>query len=296
MLAGNTMLALHGLSKSYGERVALHPLTLEVRRGEILGIIGPNGAGKTTLLKLLTGLLRPTRGEVRWGGYTTPAEASRDLGYIPEESPLYEEMMVEDYLHFFAELYGVPRPTAGERIQRWLAALRLEPEGKRIAELSKGMRRKVTIARSLLHEPQVLIYDEPTSGLDPQTSRFILDFIRGLRQEGRTVLFSAHNLFQVEQLCDRILILHRGHVQALGPVSELREKMGGVRYTLRLQENGGENRETALTPRELQEKMQGAQARGAQVLDVEKEERSLEEMFLEMVKDGEDGEKSNPRG
>jgi ABC-2 type transport system ATP-binding protein len=154
------------------------------------------------------------------------------LGYLSEESRLYETMTVEDYLRFFGEIYGLDQETITSRMARLLAALSLEPEGKKIGEFSKGMKRKVAIARSLMHNPSVLIYDEPTSGLDPMTSRYIVGFLRELRYEKKTIVLSAHNLFQVETICDKVMILRRGKMVAMGTMNELREMFGSISYTI----------------------------------------------------------------
>jgi ABC-2 type transport system ATP-binding protein len=226
MVLDGPSIAARGLTKRYGVHVALDSVSFEARPGELFGVAGPNGAGKTTLLRLATGLLRPTAGSITVGG-AEPPEARGSVGYLPEESPLYEEMRVRDYLRFFGELYGLRKEESDSRGRRLLDALRLDGWQRPIGELSKGMRRKVSIARSLLHEPPVVVYDEPASGLDPVTSRFLLDFIRDLRTQGRTVLISSHNLYQMEALCDRVLVLNRGRAAALGTVDEVKAKLGG---------------------------------------------------------------------
>jgi ABC-2 type transport system ATP-binding protein len=154
------------------------------------------------------------------------------LGYLPEESRLYETMTVPAYLTFFGEIYGLSRGVIIQRSDELLASLSLEPNGKRIGELSKGMKRKVAIARSLLHNPQILIYDEPTSGLDPMTSRTIVDYLKHLRKERKTILLSAHNLYQVEEICDRVMILRRGKEVACGSMHELRDLFGSITYRI----------------------------------------------------------------
>ncbi len=139
-----------------------------------------------------------------------PVALKATLGYLPEESRLYETMTAEDYLAFFGEIYGIPKEEILVRTRRLFAALSLEPDGKKLGEFSKGMKRKTAIARSLIHDPKFLVYDEATSGLDPMTSRFIAEYLKKLKSEGRTIVLSAHNLFQVEAICDRVMILRRG--------------------------------------------------------------------------------------
>src|SRR5512136_3373437 len=229
------MISACGLSKTYDGFPALDGVGLALEDNEILGVIGHNGAGKTTLLKIMTGLVPPTGGDLTINGIDVvedPIGLKKILGYLPEDSHLYETMTVRSYLTFFGEIYGMGREAIRERADRLLATLSLEDGGKKIGELSKGMKRKVAIARSLLHDPAVLIYDEPSSGLDPMTSRTIIEFLKELRGQGKTIVFSAHNLYQVEEVCDRVMILRRGKEVAYGSIPELREMFGSITYTL----------------------------------------------------------------
>jgi ABC-2 type transport system ATP-binding protein len=228
------MIHARSLVKQYDGFRALDGVSFDLEDHGIFGVIGHNGAGKTTLLKIMAGLLAPDSGSLHLDGIDVladPPALKARLGYLPEESRLYETMTVEDYLQFFGEIYGLDRAVIEERRARLLASLDLEPEGKKIGELSKGMRRKVAIARSLIHDPAVLIYDEPSSGLDPMTSRYIGEYLRLLRdREHKTVILSAHNLYQVEEICDRVMILRRGKTEAFGTMEELREVFGSIRY------------------------------------------------------------------
>ncbi|MFA6671514.1 MAG: ABC transporter ATP-binding protein [Methanoculleus sp.] len=227
------MIAARSLVKHYGDFPALDGVSFDLDDARILGVIGHNGAGKTTLLKIMAGLIAPTAGSLEIGGVDVvrrPLDLKQNLGYLPEESRLYETMTTDAYLAFFGEIYGLPKAAIRARRDDLLASLALEPDGKKIGELSKGMKRKVAIARSLMHDPGLLIYDEPTSGLDPMTSRSVIEYVKGLREDGKTVIFSAHNLFQVEEVCDLVLILRRGKVVAGGTISELRETFGSITY------------------------------------------------------------------
>jgi len=229
------MIIAKDLVKKYDGFTALDGVSFEFPAGEILGIIGHNGAGKTTLLKIMSGLIAPTSGSLSINGIDVvkdPVALKGMLGYLPEESRLYETMTVENYLSFFGEIYGLPPQVIRERCRQLLAVLSLEPDGKKIGEFSKGMKRKAAIARSLIHNPDLLIYDEATSGLDPMTSRFIADYLRTLKREKKTVILSAHNLYQVEAICDRVMILRRGQMIAFGSMSQLRERFGSLTYTI----------------------------------------------------------------
>jgi ABC-2 type transport system ATP-binding protein len=229
------MIRATALRKEYRGFVALDDVSFDLDDGTIFGVIGHNGAGKTTLLKILSGLAAPTSGTLSLDGVDItwdPARIKAQLGYLPEESRLYETMTVPGYLSFFGECYGLTASIVTERSHELLRSLALEPNGKKLGELSKGMKRKVAIARSLLHDPALLIYDEPTSGLDPMTSRSIVEYLKQLRSQGKTIVLSAHNLYQVEEICDRVLILRRGKEVACGSMQELRELFGSITYTV----------------------------------------------------------------
>lgn len=215
--------------------MALDGVSFEFEDGEIFGIIGHNGAGKTTLLKIISGLIAPTSGELFINDVDVvknPVALKENLGYLPEESRLYETMTAENYLAFFGDIYGLSPQEIRVRSNQLFAALSLEPDGKKLGEFSKGMKRKTAIARSLIHEPNFLVYDEATSGLDPMTSRFIADYLRTLKKEGKTIVISAHNLYQVEAICDKVMILKRGKVVAFGTMKELREQFGTLTYAI----------------------------------------------------------------
>jgi len=227
------MIEGRNLKKDFDGFVALDGISFSFGRSGIFGIVGHNGAGKTTLLKILSGLIPPSSGTLTMDGIDVlknPDAVRQVLGYLPEESRLYETMTVDDYLRFFGEIYGLPKETIRSRGSELLASLSLEPDKKKIGELSKGMKRKVAIARSLIHDPSILIFDEPTSGLDPMTSRFIVDYLRELKSAGKTIILSAHNLYQVEAICDRVMILRRGKTVADGTMPELREMFGSITY------------------------------------------------------------------
>ena len=227
------MISLKQVTKLYGQLAAVRDLDLEVEDGEIMGIIGHNGAGKTTILKMIVGLISPTSGKIEVMGRDVAKESTyvkQFIGYLPEESPLYENMEVADYLLFFSELYKVPKHKAKERIDLLLGSLKLPEQDKLTGELSKGMKRKVAIARALLHDPRILILDEPNAGLDPLTSFFIINYLKSLKDQGKTILLSAHNLFHVEYICDRVAILKNGQVIICDSMESIRKTLGRREY------------------------------------------------------------------
>lgn len=292
------MIEARKLVKDYGTFRALDEVSFSFEDPGIFGIIGHNGAGKTTLLKCMAGLIQPTGGDLIIEGIDVrrnPARLKETLGYLPEESRLYETMTVDSYLRFFGEIYGISADECRIRSEKLLESLKLDPQGKRIGELSKGMRRKVAIARSLLHEPSLLIYDEPTSGLDPMTSRYIVGYLAHLRDTGKkTILLSAHNLYQVEEICDRVLILRQGKVAAFGTMDELRERFGSLSYHIRFfaadiaalpssldfKEESGEYVAVAENMNDLNSVTAAVASAGGAIRRIESRYPSLEEMLL----------------
>jgi ABC-2 type transport system ATP-binding protein len=185
---------------------------------------------------MMVGLISPTSGTVEVMGRDMAKDGTyvkRFLGYLPEESPLYENMTVNEYLRFFSELYDMPPAKAKERINLLLDSLKLPERNKLTGELSKGMKRKVAIARSLLHDPKLLVLDEPSSGLDPLTSFFIVDYMRALRSQGKTIVLSAHNLFHVEYVCDRVAILKNGRLLICDTMENIRKDLGKREYEVK---------------------------------------------------------------
>lgn len=227
------MIELTNVTKQYDNTTVVEPLNLQINAGEIVGIIGHNGAGKSTTMKMIAGLVEPTSGEVRVMGRDIHREGVKvkgQIGYLAEESPLYETMTAHQYLLFFSELYRMPRQKAQERISQLLGSLDLDDNDKLTGQFSKGMKRKTAIARALLHDPTLLILDEPNSGLDPLTSFFIINYLRTLKREGKTILLSAHNLFHVETICDRVAIIKNGKMLVFDTMDAIRSRLGKREY------------------------------------------------------------------
>jgi len=227
------MIELKEVSKRYNNTTAVEPLTLQIPDGEIVGIIGHNGAGKSTLLKMMAGLVEPSAGKVLVMGRDIQKEGvkvKKQIGFLPEDSPLYEAMTARQYLLFFSELYQMPRKQALGRIDSLLDSLDLPQKDQLTGEFSKGMKRKTAIARALLHNPGLLILDEPNSGLDPLTSLFILNYLKTLKHAGKTIVLSAHNLFHVESICDRVAIIKNGRMLVFDRMEAIRARLGKREY------------------------------------------------------------------
>lgn len=230
MHSKNLMIKMDSLNKSFGKIKALNNLSLEIKRGELLGIIGPNGAGKTTAIRITSCILKPDSGDILVDGnsiHEEPIKIKSMIGYLPEEPNLYERFKANDLLHYFAELYGVPKNEIDGRIEELLELVGMSNRaGDRINTFSKGLRQRIGIARALIHDPQILIFDEPTMGLDPATSHNIREFIRKLKGD-KTVILCTHYMDEADLLCDRVAILNQGKIVDMGTPEYLKSKIHG---------------------------------------------------------------------
>ncbi len=223
------MIEASGLSKRYGDLVAVDDVSFSVQPGEVVGFLGPNGAGKTTTMRILTGFLPPTDGRVVIDGhdiFSDPLAARRAIGYLPESPPIYPEMSVEDYLLYVSKLKDVPRRERSNAVDRALERCGLTEVRRRvIGALSKGFRQRVGLAQAIVHDPPVMILDEPTVGLDPiqiREIRTLIGELAGVREgKARTVILSTHILPEVEAICQRVIIMHRGKKALDAPLAEL---------------------------------------------------------------------------
>ena len=292
---------LRNVTKRFDEFVAVKNLSFEVRKGAIFGLLGPNGAGKTTSIRMIVNIFAPDTGEVVVLGEHVTTELQQRIGYLPEERGLYKKMKVAEQLIFFANLKGVPTDVAGNRVAQWLKRMELSDwTNKKAADLSKGMQQKVQFIAAVLHEPEFLILDEPFSGLDPVSVELLKSAILDLREKGATIIFSTHQMEQVEQLCEDICLINHG-TQVLG--GNLREvKRGFGRNTVRLDYEGPnsflmgddlvkrQNKfanyiEFVLSDgADAQEILRRALAAGARINRFELVEPSLNEIFIESVK------------
>lgn len=224
------MIEVCGLTKIYGERAAVSDVTFTVERGDILGFLGPNGAGKSTTMKMITGLVAPSRGTVRVAGHDAgreSLEARRQIGYMPENVPLYRDMLVGDYLHFMAEMRDVPRGQRRRCVDGVMEQCGLGRVARRlIANLSKGYQQRVGLAQALVSDPPALILDEPTSGLDPQQIVEIRRLIQSFAGR-KTVILSTHILPEVSMTCTKVVIINQGRVMASGPLDQVSSGWAG---------------------------------------------------------------------
>ncbi len=257
---------------------ALKALDLEVTRGEVFGLLGPNGSGKTTTIKLLLGLLFPTSGQALvLGRNATDVQKNERLGYLPEESYLYRFLNAEETLDFYGRLFDMPAAVRRRRAADLIELVGLSRAKRRpLKEYSKGMTRRIGLAQALINDPELILLDEPTSGLDPIGTREIKDLILRLRSEGKTILMCSHLLADVQDVCDRIAILHHGELKELGRVDTLLK----VRDVTELKVTGLDDGALA----ELQSLIERRQG---QLLSMDNPTTTLEELFLKIVRDSE---------
>lgn len=217
------MLIVDHVRKSFGSVQAVRDVSFSIERGSTFGLLGPNGAGKTTTMRMILGILTPDGGSMTWDGEPIDGRVRRRFGYLPEERGLYGKMKVREQIAFFGRLHGVVEPAISKRTDFWIEHLGLQAYAKRpAAELSKGNQQKVQVACSAVHEPELLVLDEPFSGLDPVNAEMLLNTLKELQARGTTLVLSSHQMWQLEELCDRFCIISSGENRATGTLPELR--------------------------------------------------------------------------
>jgi sodium transport system ATP-binding protein len=227
------MIRVRGLTKHFadlrrGKLVALDGITFHARAGQIYGLLGPNGAGKTTALRILSTVLKPTSGTATINGYDVLTQSSRvrhEIGFMSANTAVYDRMTAWEMVEYFGLLNGIPRDRLAERMEHLFERLKMNDIRDLLgAKMSAGMKQKVSVARTIVHDPPVMIFDEPTVGLDVLVARALLETVLELREQGKCIVFSTHIMREAEKLCDRIAIVHRGHILAEGTLEELRDR------------------------------------------------------------------------
>ncbi len=283
-MSAETVIETRALSKVYRDfwgrqKVrALKALDLEVHQGEVFGLLGPNGSGKTTTIKLLLGLLFPTEGQALvFGKDATDVSKNERIGYLPEESYLYKFLNAEETLDFYGRLFDIPPDVRQERIEKLIKMVRIDRARKRqLREYSKGMTRRIGLAQALINDPDLILLDEPTSGLDPIGTREMKDMILDLKSQGKTVVMCSHLLADVQDVCDRIAILHQGELKELGRVDSLLKVADVTQIRAK-----GLSDDCKNEMRSVIERHQG------QLLSMDNPTTTLEDLFLKIVRDSE---------
>jgi ABC-2 type transport system ATP-binding protein len=226
-------LSLAHIEKKYGSYVASADVSFEIPKGAIFGLLGPNGAGKTTLIRMITRIIFPDSGTILFSGEPLKEQHASRIGYMPEERGLYKTMKVYEHLIYLARLKDLTSGEANKRVNYWIDKFEIGTwKQKKIEELSKGMAQKVQFIATVIHDPELLILDEPFSGLDPINARLIEDEIYALKQQGKTIIFSTHRMEQVEEICDEIVLVNKGHKILSGGVAELKQQFKENKFSI----------------------------------------------------------------
>jgi ABC-2 type transport system ATP-binding protein len=295
---------LENITKSFGDFIAVSGLSLSVRAGRIYGLLGPNGAGKTTTIRMIVNITAPDSGRIELFGQQITPQLQDRIGYLPEERGLYKKMKIGDQLRFFAELKNVAGKEVDERMDRWLARLKLtDSKNKKSMELSKGMQQKVQFITAILHEPDLLILDEPFSGLDPVNLELLKDIVLDLKAAGKTIIFSTHQMEVAEKICDDICLINRSRKVLDGSLREIKQSFGRNSVALRIEGSNGilndpslvskierhsDEIEALLAPgANAQDLLKKLIASGVMVSKFEMIEPSLNDIFIEKVSEAE---------
>jgi ABC-2 type transport system ATP-binding protein len=297
-----SIISVAGLQKRFGQAQAVRDVTFDVRKGEIFGLLGPNGAGKTTSIRMILDIFRPDAGAISiLSGAMTDAKKDR-IGYLPEERGLYKDVTVENCVLYLAELKGLTRADAKTRAAAFFDQLDLTAhKKKKVQDLSKGMQQKVQVITTLMHRPELIIIDEPFSGLDPVNTRLIQDLLLEQHRAGTTIVMSTHQMYQVEEMCSRLVLIHQGKSVLYGAVDDIRRQYAdnavrvvargelplidgvtetsrkGNAHTLRLPD--------ALSPKQLLQQL--AAAPGVEIESFEVALPTMDDVFVRVVKGGE---------
>lgn len=214
-----------GISKYYGDFKAVSDVSFQVHRGEIFAMLGPNGAGKSTIMRMILDIIKPNAGKIAVLGGPMTDKTKDNIGYLPEERGLYRNVKVVEMMVYLGRLKGMSRADANKQAMALLDRLEMtEIAKKKVSELSKGMQQKIQFAVTVMHRPELMIVDEPFSGLDPVNTRVLMDLLLDLHKQGTTIVMSTHQMYQVEELCERLLMINRGEVALYGPVNEVRRR------------------------------------------------------------------------
>jgi ABC-2 type transport system ATP-binding protein len=296
-------IAVESISKSYHHQFALKDINFSIPKGEVVGLLGPNGAGKSTLMKILTGFISPSSGEANINGLKlseAKTDIQRQIGYLPEHNPVYLNMYVKEYLQFHARILNAPK----YRIDKVVEQTKLTPEvNKRIDQLSKGFRQRVGLAAALLHDPDVLILDEPTTGLDPNQLIEIRELIKSISQD-KTILLSTHIMQEVEAICDRVIIIHKGRIvsdKKLQELNDTHQQVIEVEFNYRIEEvalqdigklvnvkntTGFKYELTFDTTMDKRSDIfDFAHDKGLKIVELHKKNKNLESLFIDLTKE-----------
>ncbi len=279
------------ISKSFGEKVAIEDINLEIPEGRIFGLLGPNGAGKTTLIRIINRITIPNSGQVLFKGSPISQSDVEKIGYMPEERGLYRKMKVGEQAMYLAELKGMSTRDAMRELKAWFVRFGIQSWwDKKIEELSKGMAQKVQFITTVVHKPSLMILDEPFSGFDPVNAEVIRQEILRLKDEGATIILSTHNMESVEELCDEIALINKSHLVITGAVDDIRRRYGN--NNVELVYTDAEGRHVEILPRETDgaSTLESYIRRGVTVNSYKELMPRMNDIFIKLVTEGEGAE------
>ena len=281
------IIEIKNVTKTFGEKVALDNVSLDIPEGGIFGLLGPNGAGKTTLIRIINRITIPTAGEVYFQGRKITQSDVEKIGYMPEERGLYRKMKVGDQAMYLAQLKGMSAADAQHELKKWF--VRFEIQGwwdKKVEELSKGMAQKLQFITTVVHKPKLMILDEPFSGFDPVNADIIRKEILRLKDEGATIILSTHNMESVEELCDNIALINQSKLVITGGVDEIRRKYGN--NNIELVYTDADGRHTEVLPRETDGTMtlETYLAKGVTINSYKELMPRMNDIFIKLVTEG----------
>lgn len=281
------IIEIKNVSKSFGEKVALENVSLEIPEGKIFGLLGPNGAGKTTLIRIINRITIPTSGQVLFQGKPITQSDVERIGYMPEERGLYRKMKVGEQAMYFAQLKGMSKADAQASLKEWFERFGIQKWwNKKVEELSKGMAQKVQFITTVVHNPKLLILDEPFSGFDPVNAEIVRREILRLKEEGSTIILSTHDMSSVEELCDNLALINNSHVVITGGVDEIRRQFGKNEVELVYTDEQGTH--TSILPKETDGALtlESYLQKGVNIVSYRELIPRMNDIFIELVSEG----------
>ena len=285
------MIECRQVCKSFGEKVALDHVSLEIPEGGIFGLLGPNGAGKTTLIRIINRITIPNGGEVLFRGAPITQEDVEKIGYMPEERGLYRKMKVGDQAMYLAQLKGMTASAAQKALKEWFIRFGIQDWwGKKVEELSKGMAQKLQFITSVVHKPSLMILDEPFSGFDPVNAEIIRKEILRLKEEGATIILSTHNMESVEELCDNIALINKSKLVITGGVSDIRREYGNNNIEIEYTDADGRHTEVVSREKAGNGVLQAFIDKGVTINSYKELMPRMNDIFIKLVTGGEASE------
>lgn len=281
------IIEIKNVSKSFGEKVALENVSLEIPEGKIFGLLGPNGAGKTTLIRIINRITIPTSGQVLFQGKPITQSDVERIGYMPEERGLYRKMKVGEQAMYFAQLKGMSKADAQASLKEWFERFGIQKWwNKKVEELSKGMAQKVQFITTVVHNPKLLILDEPFSGFDPVNAEIVRHEILRLKEEGSTIILSTHDMSSVEELCDNLALINNSHVVITGGVDEIRRQFGKNEVELVYTDEQGTH--TSILPKETDGALtlESYLQKGVNIVSYRELIPRMNDIFIKLVSEG----------